>query len=84
MESSADAQVHRKEYLKGLRFYLDFFVKYDHRPRARESLPPFLEKLSAKGQTAEQPGGIGSMNRFGRISIFKDPLVFNFRLFTGG
>jgi integrase len=38
-------------YLKWLRFYLDFCVKYQHQPRDPDSLQPFLQKLAAKNQS---------------------------------
>ena len=41
----------RSAYRKWLRFYLDFCRKYRHRTRAPASLPLFLEKLAAKGQS---------------------------------
>ena len=50
VESNASSHMHRDAYLKWLRFYLDFCVKYRHRPRERDSLQPFLEKLASKGQ----------------------------------
>ncbi|MCE9614232.1 MAG: integron integrase [Lentisphaerae bacterium] len=40
----------RMDYLKWLRFYLDFCEKYRHPPRDVESLQPFLQKLASKGQ----------------------------------
>jgi hypothetical protein len=44
------------EYLKWVRFYLDFCAKYGHEVANPDSLPAFLEKLRSKGQTAEQRG----------------------------
>lgn len=41
------------DYLKWLRFYLDFCLKYRHAPRDPDSLQPFLQKLTAKGQSPE-------------------------------
>jgi hypothetical protein len=46
----ADAQ----EYLKWLRFYLDFCAKYEFPPRDGDSLEPFLQKLTQKRQTIAQ------------------------------
>jgi hypothetical protein len=43
-----------REYLKGLRFYLDFCAKYRHPPRDRDSLPLFMQKLASKHQMPEQ------------------------------
>jgi integron integrase len=43
----------RADYLKWLRFYLDFCLKYHHAPRDEESLSPFLQKLTQKRQTPE-------------------------------
>ena len=36
------------------RYYLDFCAKYDHPPRDRDSLGPFLNKLAAKGQCSDR------------------------------
>jgi len=38
------------DYLKWLRFYLDFCLKYRHPPRDSDSLQPFLQKLAEKNQ----------------------------------
>jgi integron integrase len=40
-------------YVKWLRFYLDFCEKYQHPPRDRESLQPFLRKLASKNQSRD-------------------------------
>ena len=40
----------RCEYLKWLRFYLDFCRKYGHGYANRASLQPFVEKLASKNQ----------------------------------
>ena len=42
------------DYLKWLRFYLDFCGKYGHEPAEPESLPEFLQKLASKNQSREQ------------------------------
>ena len=44
----------RPEYHKWTRFHLDFCHKYGHPPRSPTSLAPFLSKLAAKNQSAEQ------------------------------
>lgn len=44
----------RSDYLKWLRFYLDFCAKYGHPPRDRDSLQEFLQKLASKNQTPDQ------------------------------
>lgn len=44
----------RRDFLKWLRYYLDFCSKYEHPPRDRESLQPFLLKLASKNQSREQ------------------------------
>jgi hypothetical protein len=44
----------RPDYHKWIRFYLDFCHKYGHPPRSPTSLGPFLNKLAAKNQSAEQ------------------------------
>jgi len=41
----------RRQYLKWLRFYLDFCQKYDFSPTDPNSLLPFLQKLTEKGQS---------------------------------
>ncbi len=44
----------RADYHKWTRFYLDFCHKYGHGPRSPTSLGPFLSKLAARKQSAEQ------------------------------
>ena len=44
----------RPEYHKWTRFHLDFCHEYGHPPRSPTSLAPFLSKLAAKNQSAEQ------------------------------
>ncbi len=44
----------RPDFQKWVRYYLDFCEKYGHPPRHNSSLPAFLTKLEAKGQTALQ------------------------------
>lgn len=44
----------RQDYLKWLRFYLDFCMKYQHPPRDPESLQPFLQKLAEKRQSPQR------------------------------
>ncbi len=44
----------RQDYLKWLRFYLDFCLKYRHPPRDSDSLQLFLHKMAAKNQSAAQ------------------------------
>ena len=44
----------RPDYHKWIRFYLDFCYKCGHPPRSPTSLGPFLSKLAAKNQSAEQ------------------------------
>jgi hypothetical protein len=44
----------RPDHHKWIRFYLDFCHKYGHPPRSPTSLGPFLNKLAAKNQSAEQ------------------------------
>jgi integron integrase len=41
------------DYLKWLRFYLDFCLQYHHAPRDEESLAPFLQKLTEKRQSPD-------------------------------
>lgn len=41
----------RGDYLKWLRFYLDFCLKYNHPPRDPDSIQPFLHKMAAKNQS---------------------------------
>ncbi len=42
------------DYVKWLRYYLDFCDKYRHEVLDRESLQAFLLKLASKNQSAEQ------------------------------
>lgn len=44
----------RTQYLKWLRYYLDFCSKYQHEPRNRLSFSPFARKLKDKHQTEQQ------------------------------
>jgi hypothetical protein len=44
----------RPDYHKWTRFYLDFCHEYGHPSRSPKSLGPFLSKLAAKNQSAEQ------------------------------
>ena len=44
----------RNDYLKWLRFYLDFCMKYEFQPRDKDSLESFLQKLSEKRQSPER------------------------------
>ena len=41
----------RGYFKKWLRFYLDFCFKYEFDPENNASLPPFMEKLTSKGQS---------------------------------
>ncbi len=41
-------------YRKWLRYYLDFCLKYHHKPVNKESLAPFIQKLKDKNQTEQQ------------------------------
>ena len=42
------------DWVKWLRFYLDFCLNYHFPPRERESLQPYLEKLASRRQTPGQ------------------------------
>ena len=42
------------DWVKWLRFYLDFCLRYHCSPREQESLQPWLEKLAARRQTPRQ------------------------------
>ena len=53
MTAHSVPQDQRADYLKWLRFYLDFCLKYHHAPRDEESLSPFLQKLASKSQSPE-------------------------------
>lgn len=44
----------RSDYMKWLRYYLDFCFKYQHPPRDPDSLMPFMQKLASKNQTGVQ------------------------------
>ena len=41
-------------YRKWLRYYLDFCLKYHHKPVNKESLALFIQKLKDKNQTEQQ------------------------------
>lgn len=56
LESAGMSCEKRREYLKWVRFHLDFCAKYGHEVADPGSLPVFLEKLRSKGQTEEQRG----------------------------
>lgn len=43
----------RSDYIKWLRFYLDFCLRYDHAQRDPESLTLFLHKLAEKRQSTD-------------------------------
>ncbi len=49
------AQDRLADYLKRLRFYLDFCFKYQHPPRDFDSLPPFLPKWASKNRSKDEP-----------------------------
>jgi len=53
VEAKLDPQA-RRRWLKWLRFYIDFCLKYGFAPRERSSLASFLQKLEGKGQSEEQ------------------------------
>ena len=52
-------------YRKWLRYYLDFCLKYHHKPANNESLAPFVQKLKDKHQTEQQ-----RKQAFDAVSIF--------------
>jgi len=52
-------------YMKWLRYYLDFCIKYHHAPVNRESLAPFLKKLKDKNQSEQQ-----RKQAFDAVSLF--------------
>jgi len=47
-----DAKQSRADYLKWLRYYLDYCAKYGHPPRERDSLALFLQKAPSMYNTA--------------------------------
>ena len=51
VRSRALSSQEESEYLKWLRYYLDFCAKYKIPPRDHDSLSPFLQKLASKKQT---------------------------------
>lgn len=53
MTAHSVQQDQRGDYLKWLRYYLDFCLKYHHAPRDEDSLSPFLQKLASKRQAPE-------------------------------
>ena len=46
--------VDQQNYLKWLRYYLDYCERYEHPPEDREGLMPFLQKLALKSQSRER------------------------------
>lgn len=54
MERDAIPMEDQAQYLKWLRYYLDFCDKYGHPPRDPDSLEPFLQKLASKQQSIER------------------------------
>ncbi len=52
-------------YRKWLRYYLDFCLRYHHKPADKESLAPFVQKLKDKKQTEQQ-----RKQAFDAISLF--------------
>jgi integron integrase len=54
MEKARIPMEDRRNYLKWLRFYLDFCEKYDHPPENTESTAAFMHKLTEKRQSPAQ------------------------------
>jgi integron integrase len=54
MGETAVPSAERLDYLKWLRFYLDFCLKYRHPPRDEDSLEHFLQKLAEKHQSPQR------------------------------
>ena len=54
MQEAEVPQREQWDYLKWLRYYLDFCSKYRHAPRDDDSLAPLLEKLSSKNQSLDR------------------------------
>lgn len=54
MERAGVSASERREYMKWVRYYLDFCSKHGHAPRNEASLEPFLAKLASKKQSAAQ------------------------------
>ena len=54
MQEAEVPQGEQWDYLKWLRYYLDFCMKYRHQPPEEESLALFLEKLTAKNQSLDR------------------------------
>lgn len=70
----------RGDYLKWLRYYLDFCEKYRHPPRDHDSLQPFLQKLAAKGQSPDRQkqaaGSVGFSPSMTARAGRTDPCLF--------
>ncbi len=64
----------RRDYLKWLRYYLDFCAKYRHPPRDADSLQPFLHKLAEKHQTSSQQAQAASAVRL-FLKLIRDPRI---------
>jgi integron integrase len=69
----------RQDWLKWLRFYLDFCAKYRYPPREKESLQQFLHKLGKKKQSGERQA-----QAMKSISMFYDVVQQFPRPGTGG
>ncbi len=54
VDSRSLSNYDRGDYLKWLRYYLDFCAKYGNPPRDCDSLPLFLQKLASKRQSTKQ------------------------------
>ena len=54
METASIPLEDRRNYLKWLRFYLDFCEKYHHLPEDPESTAAFMQKLTDKRQSPAQ------------------------------
>jgi hypothetical protein len=84
MEAARIPDLDRQQYLKWLRFYLDFCDKYKHSPTHLDSSNAFMLKLTEKRQTpARQRQAAQSINvyldiikrkRTGQESLPVDPL----------
>ena len=54
MQQEGVSQTEQRDYLKWLRFYLDFCHKSRHPPRDRDSQEPFLQELASMNQTVRR------------------------------
>ena len=61
-------------YLKWLRYYLDYCEKYCLEPLSKENVVPFIQKLKAKKQSAQQ-----QKQAYHSVSLYYESMTANGR-----